>query len=192
MGKLIGILNRLKRYFSIDILRTLYSALILPHFQFSVLNWGFKADRIVKLQKHAIRVITNSKYNAHVEPLLKRLNLLKVSDIFRNSLLKLFYKYKSGNLPHYIMLMFSDATSTHNYNTRYNPILNHPISSLFGSEKCVRYHLPRVIEETDPNVLEKVDTHCYNGFCLYIRRACIQNYKSECSLRNCYTCQNWE
>ena len=190
VGKLIGILNRLKRYLSIDILRTLYSALILPHFQFSVLNWGFKADRIVKLQKRAIRVITNSKYNAHVEPLLKRLNLLKVSDIFRNSLLKLFYKYKSGNLPHYIMLMFSDATSTHNYNTRYNPILNHPISSLFGSEKCVRHHLPRVIEETDPNVLEKVDTHCYNGFCLYIRRTCIQNYKSECSLRNCYTCQN--
>ena len=192
VGKLIGILNRLKRYLSTDILRTLYSALILQHFQFSVLNWGFKANRIVKLQKRAIRVITNSKYNAHVEPLLKRLNLLKVSDIFHNSLLKLFYKYKSGNLPHYIMLMFSDATSTHNYNTRYNPILNHPISSLFGSEKCVRYHLPRVIEETDPNVLEKVNTHCYNGFCLYIRRVCIQNYKSECSQRNCYTCQNWE
>ena len=146
----------------------------------------------MKLQKRAIRVITNSKYNAHVEPLLKRLNLLNVRDIFHNSLLKLFYIYKSGNLPHYIMLMFSDATSTHNYNTSYNPILNHPISSLFGSEKCVRYHLPRVIEETDPNVLEKVNRHCYNGFCLYIRRVCIQNYKSVRSQRNCYTCQNWK
>ena len=60
VGKLIGILNRLKRYLSTDILRTLYSALILPHFQFSVLNWGFKANRIVKLQKRAIRVITNN------------------------------------------------------------------------------------------------------------------------------------
>ena len=90
MGKFIGILNRLKRYLSTDILRTLYSAPILPHFQFSVLTWGFKANRTVKFQKRAIRVITNSKYNAHVEPLLKRLNLLKVSDIFHNSLLKLF------------------------------------------------------------------------------------------------------
>ena len=126
MGKLIAILNRLKRYLSTDIIRTLYSALILPHFQFSVLNWGFKANRTVKLQKRAIRAITNNKYNAHAEPLLKRLNLLKVNAIFHNSLLKLFYKYKSGNLPHYIMLMFSDATSTYNYNTRYNPILNHP------------------------------------------------------------------
>ena len=93
VGKLIGILNRLKRYLSTDILRTLYSALILPHFQFSVLNWDFKANRIVKLQKRAIRVITNSKYNVHLQPLLKRLHLLKVSDIFHNSLLKHFYKY---------------------------------------------------------------------------------------------------
>ena len=90
------------------------------------------------------------------------------------------------------MLVFIDATNTHSYNIRDNPILNHLTSILFGSEKCVRYHLPRVIEETDPNVLEKVNTHCYNEFCLYIRRACMHNYKSECSQRNCYTCQNWE
>ena len=53
------------------------------------------------------------------------------------------------------MLMFSDATNTHNYYTRCNPILNHPTSNLFGREKYVRYHLPRVIEETDPNVIER-------------------------------------
>ena len=173
-----------------NILRTLYSALILPHFQFFILNWGFKANRITKLQKRAIRVITNSKYNAHVEPLLKQLNLLKVSDIFHNSLLKLFYKYKSGNLPHYIMHIFSDATSTHDYNTRSHTILDHPTTHLFGSEKCVRYQLPRVIEKADPNILEKVNTHCYTGFCLYLRRISVQNYKSECSQWNCYTCQN--
>ena len=61
---------------------------------FKFLYWigGFKANRITRLQKRAIRVITNSKYNEHVEPLSKQLNLLKVSDIFHNSLLKLFYK----------------------------------------------------------------------------------------------------
>ena len=190
VAKSIGILNRLKRYMPPNILRTLYSALILPHFQFSILNWGFKANRITRLQKRAIRVITNSKYNAHVEPLLKQLNLLKVSDIFHNSLIKLFYKYKSGNLPHYIMHIFSDATSTHDYNTRSQTILDHPSTHLYGSEKCVRYQLPRVIEKADPNILEKVNTHCYTGFCLYLRRISVQNYKSECSQRNCYTCQN--
>ena len=155
IAKSIGIINRLKRYLPLSILRTLYNALVLPHFQFSILNWGFKANKIVRLQKRAIRVITNSKYNAHVEPLLKKLNLLKISDIFRNSLLKLYYKYKSGNLPHYVMHMFSTESNVHRYNTRSNAILNHPVTNLFGSEKCMRYHLPRLVEETDSDILKK-------------------------------------
>ena len=113
-----------------------------------------RINKIVRLQKRAIRVIRNSKYNAHVEPLLKKLNLLKISDIFRNSLLKLYYKYKSGNLPHYVMHMFSTEPNVHRYNTRSSTILNHPVTNLFGSKKCVRYHLPRLIEETDSNILK--------------------------------------
>ena len=147
-------------------------------------------NKIVRLQKRAIRVITNSKYNAHVEPLLKKLNLLKISDIFRNSLLKLYYKYKSGNPPPYVMHMFSTEAYVHRYNTRSNAILNHPVTNLFGSEKCVRYHLPRLVEETDSNILEKVDSHCYTGFSIYLRKICVQSYKSECNQPNCYTCQN--
>ena len=77
-------------------------------------------------------------------------------------------------LPHYIMIIFSDATSTHNCNTRYNTIWNLPTSGLLGSEKCVRYHLPRVIEETDLNVLENVNMHCHIGFCSYTRGVCIK------------------
>ena len=145
----------MKRYLPLNILRTLYNALVLPHFQFSILNWGLKANKVVRMQKRAIRVITNSKYNTHVEPLLKKLNLLKISEIFRNSLLKLYYKYKSVNLPHYVMHMFSAEPNVHNYNTRSNTTLNHPVTNLFGSENCVRYHLPQLIEETDSNILEK-------------------------------------
>ena len=135
IAKSIGIINRFKRHLPLSILRTLYNSLVLPHFQFSISNWGFKANKIVRLQKRAIRVITNSKYNAHVEPLLKKLNLLKISDMFRNSFLKLYYKYKSGNLPHYVMHMFSTEHNVHSYNTRSNTVLNHPVTKLFSSAK---------------------------------------------------------
>ena len=60
VSRSIGVLNRLKKFL-------LYNVLILPHFQFSILTWDFNPGRINKLQKRAIRVITNSKYNAHVE-----------------------------------------------------------------------------------------------------------------------------
>ena len=86
----IWIMDRLMRYLPLSILRTLYNALVSPHSQFCILDWRFKANKIIRLQKRAIRVITNSNYKAHVKPLYEKLNLLKI-DIFRNSLVKLHY-----------------------------------------------------------------------------------------------------
>ena len=34
-----------------NILKILYNSLILPHLQYCILSWGFKSDRIFKLQK---------------------------------------------------------------------------------------------------------------------------------------------
>ena len=88
------------------------------------------------------------------------------------------------------MHMFSTESNVHRYNTRSNAILNHPVTNLFGSEKCVIYHLPRLVEETDSDILEKLDSHCYTGLSIYLRKICVQSYKSECNQPNCYTCQN--
>ena len=83
-----GTLSRLKRFLPFDILRIIYNALIQPHLNYSILLWGFKTKRISKLQKWAVRAITCSRYNAHTDPLFKRLNLIKVDDIYKLSLLK--------------------------------------------------------------------------------------------------------
>ena len=64
--------------------------------------WGFHSNRILKLQKKALRIITLSKYNSHSEPLYKKLGFLKVDDIFRLQQLKFYYKYLHDNLPAYL------------------------------------------------------------------------------------------
>ena len=189
VSRSIGVLNRLKKFLPITILRILYNALILPHFQFSILTWGFSPGRLNKLQKRAIRVITNSKYNAHVEPLLKRLNLLRLTDIFKINLLKMFYKFKHNQLPHYLTTMLSDPEKLHAYNTRSNPVLATPCSNLYGTEKCVRYHLPTLINDTDRNIIEKVDTHSYYGFGAYVKKITMQGYQFVCTVSDCYICQ---
>ena len=74
--------------------------------------------RVELLQKRAVRFITNSKYNAHTEPLFKQLNLLKVKDIFELTALKSFYKLKKNYLPVYITGMFQDFYGEHDHNTR--------------------------------------------------------------------------
>ena len=81
ISRTLGVMNRLKPYMPISAMKLMYDSLILSHLQFGITNWGFEWDRISKLQKRALRIMTNSGYNAHTEPLFKQLYLLKVKDI---------------------------------------------------------------------------------------------------------------
>ena len=86
ISKITGILYRLKSIFPRDALLTLYNALIMPHFHYCLLVWGSNVKdghKLHLLQKKAIRVISNSHYIAHTEPICKRLHMLKVSNMFR-------------------------------------------------------------------------------------------------------------
>ena len=63
ISRSIGIMCKLKRFLPQQVLRILYDSLILPHLQYCILTWGFKSDRLFKLQNRAVRIITCSKYN---------------------------------------------------------------------------------------------------------------------------------
>ena len=83
--RILGILNRLKRILplNINIIVILYNSLMLPHLNYGITLWGFKCERILKLQKKAARILSASKYNAHTEPLFKNLKLLKIEHILK-------------------------------------------------------------------------------------------------------------
>ena len=72
ISRALGVMSRLKRYMPISAMKLMYDSLILSHLQFGITNWGFEWDRISKLQKRALPTMTNSRYNAHTEPLLKQ------------------------------------------------------------------------------------------------------------------------
>ena len=69
LSRYIGILNKLKRILPLNIKLTLYNSLIKPHIIYGILLWGHNCERILKLQKKIIRIITLSKYNAHTDPI---------------------------------------------------------------------------------------------------------------------------
>ena len=52
--------------------------------KYDILLWGFRNQRMTKLQKSAVRVITLDKYNAHTKPIFKCLNILKLDDMIIN------------------------------------------------------------------------------------------------------------
>ena len=118
ISRSLGIMCKLKRFLPQNILKILYNSLILPHLQYCILSWSFKSDRIFKLQKRAVRIITCSKYNDHTEPLLKTLNLPKIEDIMKTKALKLYYRYKKNELPKYFESMFTESNDNHSHDTR--------------------------------------------------------------------------
>ena len=119
IARALGFMRRLKNFLPTNILRIVYNSLILPHLQYSVLSWGFKMGRLDKLQKRAVRIISNSKYDSHSDPLFKKFNLLKLKDLIELNVLKLFYKYRNNMLPFYVSNMFSDC----------NPDCNHKLET---------------------------------------------------------------
>ena len=70
-----GILYRLKDIYHQSVLVTLYYTLILPHFHYSLLLCMGSTVKhnhpLHLLQKTAVRIIDNSYYIAHTEPICK-------------------------------------------------------------------------------------------------------------------------
>ena len=89
ISKVLAVMSRIKRFTSSGILRMIYNSLVLPHLYYVILAWGFNNNRILKLQKRAVRIISKAKYNAHTEPLFKNLMLLKIQDIFYFTMLQI-------------------------------------------------------------------------------------------------------
>ena len=85
ISKSIGILYRLQDIYPRAVLENLYNDLITPHFNYCTLCWGSvvrENHSLHILQKRALRLITNSNYISHTEPLCKELRVMKVFDIF--------------------------------------------------------------------------------------------------------------
>ena len=57
----IGILSRLKHFLPMKAKLMIYNSLILPHFNYGILAWGYNCERIIKLQKKSVRIISLAK-----------------------------------------------------------------------------------------------------------------------------------
>ena len=188
ISRSLGVMSRLKNILPLPILRLLYNSLILPHLQYAILTWGHRCKHIVKLQKKAIRTITRSKYNAHTEPLFKQLNLLKVEDIFKVNILRMYYKCCNNTIPMYFRGMFPAQSTRHTHNTRAgsNPIMHH--FNTAGGRYSIRHFVPELLRQTPSCIIDKIETHSLQGVARYAKTYYLSQYKAVCNIPNCYIC----
>ena len=95
ISKVIGIMYRLKYIYPKNNVLTLYNSLIVPHLNYCKLTWDSKivnGHNIHILQKKALRIITDSDYITHSEPICKELRVLKFTDMYQLTIWKLYFK----------------------------------------------------------------------------------------------------
>ena len=78
-----GIFCNLKHCLPTYVLKILYNSLVLSIALMAYLHGVLIILDYIKYKKQAIRVISNSKFNAHTEPLFKRLGPQKLDDLFK-------------------------------------------------------------------------------------------------------------
>ena len=141
-------MNKLKYFIPGRILYSLYCTFILPYINYGILIWGntckIYLDKLIKLQKWAIRTISNSHYRSHTQPSFAKHNILKVNDMYSLELDVFMYKYSTNDLPGIFNGYFTKRSDIHGYQTRHVNDLNLIKNKKHFSDHSVRTSGPIV------------------------------------------------
>ena len=161
-SRTIGILNKLKRFLSLNIKIVLCNALVLSH-----KLWPNCLGLYIELKnfQKAVRIICLSKYNGHTDPLSKRLKLLKVE----HTLKILYHNFSHNKLPVYLQnLPVDQNNSIDNFNTRVQYNIHTIRVHHEFAKRNLRCSLPHTINNAPDLLKDKITTHSLCGFAMFI------------------------
>ena len=115
-------MNISRPFLSLQNRKMLYYSLIHPHLLYGNLLWGFARKvhlhKLIVLQKKAIRIICDAKYNAHTPPLYSKLLIPKLEYMYSIQLCQFIFLHMRHLLPQPINSIFRINASVYNTNTR--------------------------------------------------------------------------
>ena len=119
----IGVMIKLKHFVPTRILHILYCTLVLPYLNYGILIWGNTCKsyqtKLIKLQKWAIRTVSNSHYRSQTRPIFAKYNVLTVTDMHTLELGMFMYRSSVNKLPSSFNNYFTKRSEAHNYLTRH-------------------------------------------------------------------------
>ena len=101
IAKSLYVMNRVKNLLPSNTLKIIYYSLIESYINYGIVVWGnsVHANKLLKLQKRAVRIISKKSYRAHTDPLFKNLQILKVHDLYELNCLLFMTDYLNNKLP---------------------------------------------------------------------------------------------
>ena len=192
--KIIYILRTIKNIVPTNTLRTIYTSLIQPHLIYGIMSWyepnSSKTNRISILQKKAIRIISNAKYNAHTSKLFKNLNILKLEDIYRKQALVMYWKFINNKIPQNLKNKLVTNNQIHLHYTRYADNIHLNKMKNNNQKQSLNYKLNKIESDSPLELLTKIKNSTLTSAKKYITKQLLSTYTYTCIKPNCYTCSS--
>ena len=123
LSRAVGILYKMRALNTPqNVLMSLYYSLFHSHLSYGICLYGLAdsqyTSKITLIQKKAVRIISNARFNAHTEPLFKKLGILTFSNTLKSQLSLFMWQYDHGELPFCFNNYFKRVNSIHSHNTR--------------------------------------------------------------------------
>jgi hypothetical protein len=122
ISKNIGILFKIRHNLTPATLLMLYNTMIQPYYEYCNIVWGVGSttllDYLFRKQKKALRAIAFAKWDAHSEPIFKKLKILTVYDLNKLQTACFVYKAIHGLLPERFSNLFTKNSEIHEHDTR--------------------------------------------------------------------------
>lgn len=185
-------LNKVKHFLPVSALRSLYFALIHSHFNYGIITWGNSRsiNRLLLLQKRAMRIIANTRYRAHTDPIFKSLKILKISDIYKLQISLFAFDYKHNKLPmsftNYYINPRVSAISTRSVTNDVN--IYNPRPRTCNSSESVFYMVPVIWNELSPQIKT---ARSKTAFKYMLKSSMLDQYNDTviCRDTNCFNCR---
>ena len=167
MASVLGILHVVKKMLPQRILMNIYNTLILPHLSYATIIWGncpkTLINRLVVLQKKALRAITNSSYRAHTASIYKNLRILNVKSLYVMQLAQFMYQFKKEQLPCIFHEMFKVNAQVHTHNTRGSQNFHLPSFKTTMSQKSISYSGPMLWNQLPKDIGKCSSLHSFKS-----------------------------
>ena len=143
----IALLYQIKDLMPQDVLKTIYYAHIYPLLTYCNPIWCTTYPTYLiplKLQlKKIVRIITNSNYLEHTNPLFRSTKILKLEDITKVAIANFMYANKNT---------IQNLLSSHDHNTRHRDNLTLPLHRLTKFQHSISYLGPVVWNSIPPEI----------------------------------------
>ena len=115
----IGIIARVRHFIDKKTTLLLYNAMVLPHLNYCCILWGNNysshLEKLVILQKRAVRLIERIYPPQSSKPVFKKYNILRLGDIGRSQILLVMHKFILNQQPEAINNLFELVPEINTY-----------------------------------------------------------------------------